>query len=80
MVIEDAANMAASILPTAAKECVEARLAARISAVRAAPDTAKRGLVRAVPLSKGLFDQEAIDRVFISLPTVIQINQQPPPR
>ncbi|XP_076038981.1 uncharacterized protein LOC143024100 [Oratosquilla oratoria] len=76
-VAEGTANMASSALPPAARAFTAARLAARQSAARSAPEIARRGVVRA-----GLFDQEATDRVFATVPTVIQIQQpsQPAPR
>ncbi|XP_076048265.1 uncharacterized protein LOC143029491 [Oratosquilla oratoria] len=74
-VAEGTANMASSALPPAARAFTAARLAARQSAARSAPEIARRGVVRAAPLSRGLFDQEATDRVFATVPTVIQIQQ-----
>ncbi|XP_076045756.1 uncharacterized protein LOC143027999 [Oratosquilla oratoria] len=76
-VAEGTANMASSALPPAARAFTAARLAARQSAARSAPEIARRGVVRAAPLSRGLFDQEATDRVFATVPTVIQIQQPP---
>ncbi|XP_076065344.1 uncharacterized protein LOC143039348 [Oratosquilla oratoria] len=79
-VAEGTANMASSALPPAARAFTAARLAARQSAARSAPEIARRGVVRAAPLSRGLFDQEATDRVFATVPTVIQIQQPSQPR
>lgn len=42
------------------------------------PRTRQEGVVRADPLSKGLFSQEATDRVFSAIPTIISIPQQQP--
>ncbi|XP_076047227.1 uncharacterized protein LOC143028742 [Oratosquilla oratoria] len=78
-VAEGTANMASSALPPAARAFTAARLAARQSAARSAPEIARRGVVRAAPLSRGLFDQEATDRVFATVPTVIQIQQPSQP-
>ncbi|XP_076056361.1 uncharacterized protein LOC143034312 [Oratosquilla oratoria] len=78
-VAEGTANMASSALPPAARAFTAARLAARQSATRSAPEIARRGVVRAAPLSRGLFDQEATDRVFATVPTVIQIQQPSQP-
>ena len=75
-VTEGAANMAAVNLPPAARAFAETRLAGRQSAARSVPEMARRGVVRAAPLSRGLFDREATDRVFATVPAVIQI--QPP--
>ncbi|XP_045111634.1 uncharacterized protein LOC123504832 isoform X2 [Portunus trituberculatus] len=79
-VAEGAANMVSVALPSAARTFAEACLAARLSASRSAPDMARRGLVRAAPLYRGLFDQEVTDRVFASVPAVIQVQPPAPPR
>lgn len=75
-VAESTINVASDVITPAAKDCAETRLAARMLVVRVAPNTVRKGLVSATPLSKGLFDQEATDRVFALLPTIIKINQQ----
>ncbi|MPC35658.1 hypothetical protein E2C01_029086 [Portunus trituberculatus] len=71
MVAEGTANLMSTALPLAARAFTQFRLSARQSAVRSAPELARRGTVRAAPLSCGLFDQEATDCV---------INIQPPPQ
>lgn len=76
MVSEGLANMVASDLPYLTKACAETRTEARRSAARAAPDLAKAGVIRAEPLSQGLFSQEATDRVFAAVPAIINIPQQ----
>lgn len=76
MVSEGLAGLLAADLPHLTKECGEARLEERRSAARDAPATAKRGVIRAEPLSRGLFSQEATDRVFAALPAIINIPTQ----
>ncbi|MPC67185.1 hypothetical protein E2C01_061353 [Portunus trituberculatus] len=71
--------MMAFDLPHLAKSFAENRLEARQSAAREVPEAARRGVVRAEPLSTGLFDPMATDRVF-SVPTIIQVTPQPPAR
>ena len=67
-------------IPHLAKSFAEAKLEARQSAAKDVPDAARRGVVRAEPLSTGLFDPVATDRVFSSIPTIIQVTPQPPTR
>ncbi|MPC90896.1 hypothetical protein E2C01_085900 [Portunus trituberculatus] len=64
--------MMAFDLPHLAKSFAEARLEARQSTASDVPEAARRGVVRAEPLSMGLFDPVATDRVFSSVPTIIQ--------
>ena len=79
-VAEGTCSMASFDLQDSAKAFAEARLNARQSAAKAAPDLARRGVVRASPLSSSLFDQAETDRVFNSVPTVIQVQQPQPQR
>lgn len=78
MVAEGLTGMLAGDLPHLTKDFAEARLEARQSAAKDAPELAKRGVVRAEPLSKGLFYQQATDRVFAAIPAIINIPQQQP--
>ena len=79
-VAEGTCSMASFDLQDSAKAFAEARLNARQSAAKTAPDLARRGVVRSSPLSSSLFDQAEIDRVFNSVPTVIQVQQPQPQR
>ncbi|KAK8394259.1 hypothetical protein O3P69_006450 [Scylla paramamosain] len=69
-----------SLKPLDVASMLEARLEARQSAARDVLEAARRGVVRAEPLSTGLFDPVETDRVFSSVPTIIQVTSQPPAR
>lgn len=71
IVADGTINMVASFISTAAKKCMDAM---------SALDMAKRGSVISAPLYQGLFDQDATNRVFASLPTIIHILKSAPPR
>lgn len=76
MVSEDLTGLPAADPPHLSRDCAEVQLEARQSAAKDAPDLAKRGDVRAEPLSHGLFSQEATNKVFAALPAFIQMPQQ----
>ena len=77
-VAEGTAGMMAFDFPHLACTLAETRTEARKSAVKGVPEAAKRGVLRAEPLSPGLFDAEATDKVFASVPTIIQLPPPPP--
>ncbi|MPC32535.1 hypothetical protein E2C01_025852 [Portunus trituberculatus] len=77
-VVEGTASMMAFDFPHLARTLAEARMEARKSAAKGVPEAVKRGVLRAESLSSGLFDTEATDKVFASVPTIIQLP--PPPQ
>lgn len=78
LVSEGLAGLLAANLPYLTCAFGEVSLEAHQSAARDAPDLAKRGVVRADPLSRGLFSQEATDKVFATIPAIINIQPQQP--
>lgn len=74
--LEGLAGLLATDLLLLTKACGESRLEARQSAARDSPDLAKRGIVRADPLSSGLFSQLATDVVFAALPAITSLSLQ----
>lgn len=70
---EGTKGMMAHDIPQLARTCAKVRLEVRRSAAKGVPDLARLGVVRSEPLSVGLFDQAATDRVYASIPAMIQL-------
>ncbi|KAK4314274.1 hypothetical protein Pmani_014426 [Petrolisthes manimaculis] len=73
---EGSASMATYNLQGLSRKFLDARIAARQAAAKAAPEMAQRGVIRPCSFSPALFDQTETDAIFSSFPAVINLPKQ----
>lgn len=79
-VVEGTVGMMAVDFPHLTRACREARLEARQSAANGVLDMTILGVVCTESLSEGLFSYEATEKVYTSIPAIIQVPPPQPPR